>query len=83
MNKDTKELQHRLNKDYLTIDDVKQQGGVGKVYLVVGNDLNTKYWFCKNKYENILVPVIMHIVFVFHQVGSVAEWRYMKRQSKP
>ena len=25
MNKDTKELQHRLNKDYLTIDDVKQQ----------------------------------------------------------
>ena len=56
MNKDTKELQHRLNKDYLTIDDVKQQGGVGKVYLVVGNDLNTKYWFCKNKHENILVP---------------------------
>ena len=56
MNKDTKELQHRLNKDYLTIDDVKQQGGVGKVYLVVGNDLNTKYWFCKNKYENILIP---------------------------
>lgn len=56
MNKDTKELKHRLNKDYLTIDDVKQQGGVGKVYLVVGNDLNTKYWFCKNKYENILIP---------------------------
>ena len=27
--------------------------------------------------------VIKHIVFVFHQVGSVAEWRYMKRQSKP
>lgn len=27
--------------------------------------------------------VTKHIVFVFHQVGSVAEWRYMKRQSKP
>ncbi|KAA8808138.1 hypothetical protein [Lactobacillus crispatus] len=56
MNRDTEDLQSWLHKDYLTIDDVKQQGEIGEIYLVVGNDPNTKYWFCKNKDENILVP---------------------------
>lgn len=56
MNKETKELQRRLNRDYLTIDDVIQSGDVGKIYLVIGKDPTVKYWFCKNEDGNILVP---------------------------
>lgn len=56
MNEETKELQRQLNKDYLTIDDVIQYGSVRKIYLVIGKDPTVKYWFCKNKDGNVLVP---------------------------
>lgn len=56
MNEETKELQRKLNKDYLTIDDVIQYGSVRKIYLVIGKNPTVKYWFCKNKDGNVLVP---------------------------
>lgn len=56
MNEETKILQYKLNKDYLTIDDVIRYGGIGKIYLVIGKDPTIKYWLCKNKDGNVLVP---------------------------
>lgn len=56
VNEETKILQYKLNKDYLTIDDVIRYGGIGKIYLVIGKDPTVKYWLCKNKDGNVLVP---------------------------
>lgn len=56
MNEETKILQYKLDKDYLTIDDVIRYGGIGKIYLVIGKDPTVKYWLCKNKDGNVLVP---------------------------
>lgn len=54
MNEETKILQYKLDKDYLTIDDVIRYGDVR---LVIGMDQAAKYWFRKNKDEDILVLV--------------------------